>query len=154
MFGQPKRYAAKYLGGHPDYSKSKSLHLVLSAVGIEARSIVLNKLLFTIRWDHIVDLGQNLNQSIQSSAIGDIATGLGMIGSAQGQGLGAYSLQSFGQNQKVTVTEHFLEIKYSIEGITGLAQFEFDSNLFNKRPVLTFISEVNKTRISNKKSCA
>lgn len=151
MFGQPKRYAAKYLGGHPDFAKTKSLHLVISAVGIEARSIVLNKLLFTIHWDHIVDLGQNLSQSIQSSAIGDIATGLGMIGSSQGQGLGAYSLQSFGQNQKVTVTEHFLEVKYSIEGITGLAQFEFDSNLFNKRPVLTFISEVNKVRINNKK---
>lgn len=152
MFGLPKRYSAKYLGGHPDFSKSKSLHLVIGLDGIEARSIVLNKLLFTVSWAHIVELGQNLNQSVQNSAIGDIATGLGMIGSAQGQGLSAYSLQSFGQNQKNTAIEHFLEIKYCIEGITGMAQFEFGSNIFNKRPVLTFMSEVNKVRISLKKS--
>lgn len=150
MFGQPKRHSAKYLGGHPDFAKSKTVNLIVEKNGIEVRSFFLNKLLFTINWDHIVDLGQSLNQLQKNTAMGDIATGLGMIGSAQGQGLAAYSLQSFGQNQKSTVTEHFLEVKYSIKGIEGVAQFEFDSNFFNKRPVLLFISEVNQVRIKQK----
>lgn len=52
------------------------------------------------------------------------------------------------------MTEHYLEIKYLVEGISGVAIFEFKPMFWERRPVLEFISEANKIRIELKKKSA
>lgn len=79
MFGQPKRWQSNYLGGHYAFAKSKSAVLIISNIGIEARSVFMGKLLFTIPWNEIVDLGQDLLHKQEQSALGGIAQGIGMM---------------------------------------------------------------------------
>lgn len=155
MGAMKKFWQAKYLGGWPEYHKQKNVNLFLEPNGIVAKTWFLNKQLFVIPWDSIVEVGQELRTIQEQSAMGSLTQGLGMIGVASNGNpspLAGLSLQLMGQNQKTNKTEHYFEVKYNVTGVTGLASFELKSSIFNKRPVLQLISQINDYRIKLKKA--
>lgn len=154
MFGQPKFWQTKYLGGWHEFPQQKNVHLVIVNDGLLAKSIFLAKPLFLIRWASIEELGQDLIHKQEQTALGGVMEGIGMIGASgvtSGNQLGGFSLQSAGQGAKKHVTEHFLQIRYNVNSVKGIAAFEFRSSFWNKRPVLQFIGYVNQIRLDLKK---
>lgn len=145
-------FNAVYLGGWVEYPAQKNIVLRITDSGLEAISLFLRKKLFCISWNAIADVGQNLKDTQEASALGGVMTGMGLLGagnpgqSVNGQ-LSALSLTTAGANMRSNKTEHFLHVQYQVSGVKGIAVFQFEPWFFRKQPVLQVIAVINQFRI-------